>query len=186
MHLREHLSEAELPTDLDSDEKLLTDLGTAAKISLQRKANNKFHYVFNHPRFEHTVWGAVEHKMLSEFSEADLRRSVLRDVAQRYLAHLSSDVRTARLARAPLGSTVWFHGRLLKRSSNRLTPADVAFNLELPVLKHVPVELLMKMRRDEGDAFQRFRDSLRRGITERLRGVEQLKMISLPRKSVVI
>lgn len=97
------------------------------------------------------------------------RRAVAQDVVGRYVAHLSSDVATAHHSAAPLGSVVWLYGQLLQRSSARITPADVLFKLDLPVLNKVPIETLLRLRRDEGDAFQQFRNSLRKAATERLR-----------------
>jgi hypothetical protein len=169
IHLARHVEEAGLPKDLDSDEALLAKLAHAADIRSQRKATQVIDYSFRHPRFEHTVWGEIIDSHVGSLSAGDLRRAIAQDVVRRYLAHLSSDVATARHAGSPLGSIVWLHGQLLRQSASRLTPAEVIFNLELPVLNKVPVEALLKIRKDEGDAFQRFRDSLRKAVTERLR-----------------
>jgi hypothetical protein len=126
-------------------------------------------YAFTHPQFEHTVWGGLEDKDAGLLSYGELRRVIAKDVVQRYLAHLSSDVAIAHHANAPLGLVVWFHGRLLRQSATRLTPTEVLFSLDLPVLNKVPIDTLLKIRKNDGDAFQRFRDSLTKAVTERLR-----------------
>src|SRR5205085_4392428 len=41
------------------------------------------------------------------------------------------------------------------------------FHIELPVLQGVPIEALIKFRRDEHESFQRFQNSLRLAINER-------------------
>jgi len=168
VHLARHAAEAGLPTALDSDQTLLGELADAADVRLQRK-QSEIHYAFTHPQFEHTVWGEIEGDGSSSLSDRDLRRAVAKDVVQRYVAHLSSDAAIAHQATAPLGSIVWLHGRLLRQSASRITPAEVVFNLDLPVLNKVPIDTLLKIRRDDGDAFERFRASLRKAVTERLR-----------------
>jgi hypothetical protein len=46
---------------------------------------------------------------------------------------------------------------------------EVAFQLDLPVLRNVPIDTLVRLRTDEHDAFTRFRYRLRQAIAERAR-----------------
>jgi hypothetical protein len=88
---------------------------------------------------------------------------------RRYIAHLTSDIATAHKTELPLGATIWLHSKLLKKSSEQITPADIAFDLSLPILQGVPIETLIKIRRDEHESFQRFRDALRFAVKEQLK-----------------
>lgn len=169
IHLARHAAEAGLPTNLDSNKQLLSELADAGEIHIQRRHSKEIHYSFTHPKFEHTVWGDIEDAATGSLSTSELRSSIAKSVVQRYLAHLASDVAIAHHANAPLGSIVWLHGRLLQQSASSVTPAEVAFSLDLPVLNKIPIATLLKLRKSEGDAFQRFRDSLKKAVAERLR-----------------
>jgi len=167
-HLAKHADEAGLPRNLDSNQKMLEDLATTAKISSQQNKMKEIEYAFSHPEFEHTVWGTIK-KPRAGFSDKTVKRAIARDVVKRYAAHLVSDVATAHHAGAPLGAAVWLHGQLLRESARETTPAEIIFNLSLPVIEKVPIDVLLKIRKGDGDAFERFRDSLRKAVTARMR-----------------
>ncbi len=121
VHLARHAAEAGLPIDLDSDQTLLGELADAADVSLQRK-QNKVHYAFTHPQFEHTVWDEIEENGRGSLSGRDLRRAVAKAVVQRYVAHLSSDVAIAHQATAPLGSIAAAVGKQDHTRRGRVQP----------------------------------------------------------------
>ncbi len=74
-----------------------------------------------------------------------------------------------------MGSTVYFHGQLLKTIKAGLKEADVAFQLKLPILEDVSPEVLLKVRSDEKPHFEKFRQSLRLAIKQRLDNVSSDK-----------
>lgn len=94
---------------------------------------------------------------------------------KKYLSSFASDVYTARGLDSPLGSTVYFHGQLLKTIKAGLKEADVAFQLKLPILEDVSPEVLLKVRSDEKPHFEKFRQSLRLAIKQRLDNVSSDK-----------
>jgi hypothetical protein len=94
---------------------------------------------------------------------------------KKYLSSFASDIYTARGLDSPLGSTVYFHGQLLKTIKAGLKEADVAFQLKLPILEDVSPEVLLKVRSDEKPHFEKFRQSLRLAIKQRLDNVSSDK-----------
>jgi hypothetical protein len=98
----------------------------------------------------------------------NIKLKVAKRVVQRYLAHLNSDVVAATHYRLPLGTAIRFHEALLKESHTP-TVADVAFNLELPVLNGVSPDVLISIRNDEQEAFAVFRNRIREAIKEKLK-----------------
>lgn len=165
VHLEDHLKEVGMEPTLMLADKLIEPIASKAEIST-RVHNDHLDYMFTHPEFEHSVWGAI--KKSEAQSEAKLRHAVTESVFRRYLANLASDVWTAQTLSSPLGSTVNFHGQLLSAFKAGLEDAEVAFNLELPILKGISPENLLKIRRDEHLHFEKFRQSLRLAIRERL------------------
>jgi hypothetical protein len=162
VHLAEHAQEAGLDPVLARLDDLAAELLPDAKIKLRRHEDH-YDYSFIHPRFEHTQWGGV----WSDADDAALAREVARAVLKRYTAH-TSDVRTARTLGLPLGSTVRVHGDLLGLTPEAPSPAQVLFNLKLPVLPEVSVRELIELRESEREYFDRFRSALRTAATERL------------------
>lgn len=91
-------------------------------------------------------------------------------VFARYVSHLVSDVETARLIDVPLGTSLPAHEILLARREQQVTESDVAFNLQLPILSNLPLGELLKVRQDEWVYFDRFRQSLKEAIRQRVSG----------------
>jgi hypothetical protein len=124
-------------------------------------------YALTHEDLEHKRWGAVPKLQGGD----DIRLAVCRDVATSFAAYLTSDIRTARSLRVPLGSSARIHGHMLSRIRTGLMPAtagNVAFDLDLPVLHGVSPKDLLALRRDEHESFEKFRTNLRRAVEERL------------------
>lgn len=92
---------------------------------------------------------------------------------QKYLAVLSADALAARRTRTPPGACIPFYKRLLATDTSPET-SDVAFELALPVSSGIPVAALIKLRRTEGDCFERFKSALRTAISERVKTASSL------------
>lgn len=173
-HFSEHAADAHLEHALANTRAFAESLTQTARITWDKQAvDGHFHvaYRLESPMFEHSEWGTLcaHHDKIPE-EEGRLRKTIALSVARRYLAALSADALAAHRAKAPLGSSIPFYKRLLGRPAVP-TPEDVAFELALPVSNNAPVEALMKVRRDEGDAFLRLQRALRLAIAERLKTV---------------
>jgi hypothetical protein len=172
VHLEEHLKEVGLDSTLMLGDELIEKLASRAEISAEVH-DDHLDYTFIHPEFEHTVWGAI--KKSDARSDIELRHAVTASVIKRYLANLASDIYTAQVLGSPLGSTVHFHGQLLNTFKAGLEEADVAFQLKLPVLEEVSPDVLLKVRYDERPHFEKFRQSLRLAIKQRLENASSEK-----------
>lgn len=165
IHFEDHMKEVGLdPASMLADE-LVGDLASKAEIAAKPHKDH-LDYTFNHPEFEHTVWGAVDKS--AAHAEVELQRAVTTSVMKKYLSSLASDIHTAQILDSPLGSTVYFHGQLLKTIKAGLKEADVAFQLKLPVLEDISPGVILKVRNDEKQHFEKFRQSLRLAIKQRL------------------
>lgn len=185
VHLEDHLKEVGIDPALVHAEKIIKELASKAEIFTEPH-NNHLDYTFIHPEFEHTVWGAVKKNASS--SESALHYAVAESVFRRYLANLASDVWTAQTLSSPLGATVNFHGQLLNAYKTALDDSDVAFHLNLPILKGLSPKVLLKIRQDEKPHFEKFRQSLRLAIKERLENASSEKVSEIAeevRKDVI-
>jgi hypothetical protein len=171
IHLSDAVEKARLGELLEIAEEESSYLEAEAEVS---SAPHEGHldYEFNHPLFEHTIWGAIP----STVASASLKRAVCVSVFNRYLAHLTADVRTARALRTPLGSSIRYHCRLLQGRKNSDTVAETAFAVGLPVLRGIDPATIIKLRSDEQPAFERFRRALRLALTERLKSTKESRV----------
>lgn len=167
VHLEQHMKEAGLDAALANSEKLIEGLASKAEVVVGEEHGDYIHYVFMHPEIEHYHWGAI--KKTEAHSESALRYAVSKYVLGDFLAHLTSDIYTARFLNSPLGSTVYLHGQILNTFNGGVQEADVAFKLDLPVLKDVSPKVLLKVRNNEQLYFEKFRQSLRLAIKERIK-----------------
>lgn len=165
VHFEDHMREVGLDPEMMLADHLIEQLGHRAEISAKPHEDH-LDYTFNHPEFEHTVWGGVTKDAAN--TDVQLRHAVTVSVLKKYLSSLASDIHSARVLNSPLGSTVYLHGQLLKIIKAGFNEADVAFELRLPVLQGVQPDVLLKLRQDERPYFERFRQSLRLAIKARL------------------
>jgi hypothetical protein len=176
IHLVQHAQEVGLEHLIDGAKRLARQLEPDARVETEIH-DDHFDYSFTHPRLEHTLWGAVHEAVPS--GGHDLRIAVAESVTSRYMAHLTSDVQTARSLRLALGSTVAIHGDLLGLTDQAPSPADVAFHLSLPTLIDADVPTLLKVRAHEKEHFEKFRNALRAAIKEALKARDENAQSSL-------
>jgi hypothetical protein len=167
LHWRERTQDAGMGEIADFTDREAERLQELAEIYLKPHENH-FDYQFDHPDFEHSVWGAIDAGVDAGNSRVELDRRVCAAVFQKYLVHLASDVRAANSLQSPLGCSVKYHNRLLSFLRRPSAVPDVAFALALPVLSGVPPSELLRLRSEEQDAFTRFRQALSQAITERI------------------
>jgi hypothetical protein len=168
-HWRLHASQAGLNSVLDASEKFVAQLAKEAQIHVRPHSRGMSSYLFSHPNFEVPVPGQIKLGGVRGKPTDKVRKAVVRDVLRFYIPHLTADITAAKSLGVPLGCTNWLHGELLSTASISPTIANVAFNLDLPILQGVSVETLVKVRNDEYESFQRFRDSIRLAVKERLK-----------------
>jgi len=168
LHVEQHAEEASLSRVLDAREDLARLIAEGAEIEFERNKDGWARYTMTFAEFEHTQWGALPPDQTKGRSISELRRIAARDVLHIFLAHLSSDVRATKTYRTPLGAVVPFHQRLL-RIANPPAVADVAMQIKLPVIEGLPPEVLVSIRDNEQECFERFSTQLRRAIQERLK-----------------
>lgn len=97
-----------------------------------------------------------------------LEMTLARCIVERYWLNTATDAYAARSMGLPLGIGIRLEAKLASFQGNALSPADIAFNLNLPVVDGLPVKELLALRDAEQDAFEAFRDSLNRAFKERL------------------
>lgn len=168
-HLAQHVAEAGIEHVLSVGAQLMPQVLANAQVKFNEGRNEAVNWRFDHPQFEHTQWGTLPKDEVEGRSEEEIRVLIYRSILSWFVANLASDVATARSCEAPLGATIWMHQKLLLESTDEMHPAQVAFNLSLPVLEGISIKQLIDIRREEKAHFDRFRYNLRLAIRERLK-----------------
>lgn len=171
LHLAQHVEEASLSRLLEAEDHVARSIAQKAPITLQRKRNGSIAYRIDFDDFEHTQWGVVPKEDRKGLSDDEIKVVAVKKVFENFLAYLASDVRAAQIYDAPLGSAIPFHQQLL-RTANSPTVAEVAMRMRLPVLEGIAPDVLLRIREDEHEYFDRFRTQLRLAIQERLKAAE--------------
>ena len=163
------------PTHLKQDIGLTATAGVrqlAEKVELSLAEEgtirrDKEAWAMNHPMLVHTQWVKASIVEGKNQSEEQVRKAVAKRIVESFSNYLLTDIELAQRSGAPLGTTNAVHSAIIGAKKGNV--ADIAFDLELPFLEGVPIDELLKVRADEEEAFQRFRDALRLAIKERLR-----------------
>jgi hypothetical protein len=164
-HYLRHAAEAGILDLIEGATQWIDHLAKTGTLTALEFHDDHWHYTFNHRDLEHTAWGVV--RSAEDGARPNIRR-VAESVFSRYAAHLVSDVTAAKSMALPLGSSVQLHEYALARASHSQTVADVAFDLDLPVLDLLPIRDVVRLREDESEYFERFRIAVTRAIEERL------------------
>ena len=175
-HFQKHAAEAGIDHAFVKKSLLAGDIARTAKISYddEHEYNGHHHldYQLISEEFVHFEWGSLcSNQIKIPKNPARLREAVALNVVEKYLAAISADALAARCAHSPLGAAIPFYQRLLATRASP-TVEDVAFEIGLPVSNNMSIETLIKLRKNEGDAFYRLQAALREAITERLKSVE--------------
>jgi len=168
VHVLRHIEEASLTRVLEVETALVRAILRSAEITLRPKGAGDVDYRLDYSEFEHTQWGVIPRSQARGLREGQLKALVVKQVLEKFLSYLASDVRSAHLYKAPLGAVIPIHQTLLHAATSP-TIADVALQLQLPVLEGLPPEILIRIRKDENEHFSRFKTKLRLAMQERLR-----------------
>jgi hypothetical protein len=166
-HVRETCSQFSPEIAIPDTKQLIDILQTRARVRVDTSAGGETTFAVEHPDLEHTRWVTVIDADTAALSDAVLKRQLLERVAETYVKHLVYDQIYARFCKAPLAATMWAHHQLLTHNDDDQL-ASAIFQLDLPVVDSVPIPLLLKIRKDEADAFERFRGRLRQAFRESL------------------
>ena len=113
--------------------------------------------------------GGLEVGLFTAVSEAQQKHDLSEQLVDMSMPLLVRDLLTARRYRAPLGNTVPLHQTTLNMFNRPSSPASIAFHIDLPVVRGIPIERLVQLRRDERDSFERMRAAIRTAAQERLK-----------------
>lgn len=170
-HFRRHAREAAIDQSFANTHNLARELLKTAKMSIRETSDaghRHLEYRLDSPSFQHTEWGALCSKRERlPINEARRREAAAVAVVQRYLAAISADALAARRAMSPLGSAIGFYRELLATHPSPRVE-DIAFELELPVNSAASLKSLIRLRKEEPEAFIRFQLALRTAMKERL------------------
>ena len=174
-HFRKHAADAGIDQAFENAGALANELASSASFSWEVKQHDghpHIDFVLISPAFEHTEWGTLcSARQDLPSTESAIRIAAADVVVKKYLAGLSADAMAAKMAKAPLGSTIPFYRRLLSTATAR-TVGDVAFELTLPVSEGLSAKGIVQLRKKEEAAFRRLQLALRSAITERLKASE--------------
>lgn len=132
-----------------------------------------FHYGFTHPLVGEKVgeyWHDNDYHFLSDdlinISKRRAKRIIVDDLFRSFAAIMAADTWAARSLSVPLAISLPL-GHAISSRHESIDPAQVAMEIGLPILQGVRVRDLIKLRVDEGEAFERFRSALKIALKER-------------------
>jgi len=171
-HAEEHARKANIMQAFSNMSTLSKEVAESAKISWkceQHGDHAHLNFQLVHPFFQHTEWGEIcsKHQAIPK-KDSSIKFAVAKDVVDKYMGALSSDALAARNTKTALGAAIPFYKRLLATHPTAEVES-VAFDIDFPISKKIPVETLIKLRRDEKPSFERFQAALRNAIAERIK-----------------
>lgn len=122
----------------------------------------------SHPGYDRVLQWNFPLKNARKLSTYDLRYIVAAEYFERHVTELATDVVASRETMLPLAPGIGLHGKLLAKKETS-SDAEIALTLKLPILEHIDVKSLIKLRNDEQPSFERFRNRLRQAMKERLK-----------------
>lgn len=164
-HLNEHAHEAGISVSVEDLASALTDeLSRGGSLKL-RETRIGLEYTFSHPLLEFMSTGTVGRRA----AKPALMRRVAAEEANRLVARLTTSISLARNLNATLGQSALRSSKTLPLP-NAGTPrvADVALNLDIPMIHNVPPGDLLTLRRTEPLEFTAFRSALSSAIEKRI------------------
>lgn len=164
-HYLQHAEEAGIAEVVERGRAWVEELANSGELNELQPHDDHWHYTFNHASLEHTSWGVVGPR---PDGSTPTTSDVAADVYAQYAAHLVSDVIAARELRLPLGPFMKVHTGTLRQPDGELSPDDVAFQLRLPVLSHLPISEIISIRDHERESFQKFQQALTQAVQDRI------------------
>ncbi len=145
---------------------LITHFLTGYRLT-NASAEERTVFVYNHPTLE-TV---LVRRFQSETSEDEAAWAIAEDLAHEITNTSITSSVLARNMSAGLGQVMRGMEADFAHLSNRRVTDEVAFHIPIPMVENLPLEDLMKIRREEQSEFQAFQVALRMAIEERLKAL---------------
>lgn len=169
VHWAEYKKFPEYQLSKSAERRLASQLLAGGTVQLVDKPTEPKRLVLKH---EDLIYGSdmedLEELAKSKRRGESLELTLARLIVQRYWLNTANDAYAARSMGLPLGIGISLEAKLASLQGNALSPANVAFNLNLPVVDGLPINELLALRDAEQDSFEAFRDSLNRAFKERL------------------
>jgi len=142
--------------------RLIAELRRGAEIrELDRNYDtDEILFGFRHPALP-VVEKCILHVPFPDMTpDEDLSYALASVISQTHVDMLASDLRAARSYELPVVTSVELHRRIMRRLGRQLSNADVAFEMQLPILDGIPIAELLRFRESEYDHFVLFRKRL--------------------------
>lgn len=155
-HWRQHAEEAGLLAVVDDADMMIEHIATSGELVVRDGPEGK-EGLFKHPFFgeEDLGWRVA----VLDAEEETLRRHVAESMYRSYSASLVSDLHKSRRLNLPLASTV------RHVAQPQPTEAQVAMELEIPVLHGLPPQAAVELASDFPDELDAFRLRLRAAVS---------------------
>jgi hypothetical protein len=128
----------------------------------------------NHPDlYEGFATQSIEYLQGIKRPRETIEHALARSVVEAHWLGTATDLYSASLVKLPIGMGLGLEARMATSRRDSIMPAEVAFNLVLPIVDGLPVKELLALRESEGDAFEGFRDSLTAAIREQLSAADR-------------
>jgi hypothetical protein len=163
-HTRETLQTAGIPNIFLETKRLIRKISKEADFGIE-KVGSMVAILFDHPLFDHPLVSLRDHKAIRVSRNPKYQATA--ELVWLHLAALASDITAGRIWGAPLGSTLRFHRLLIEPIVGKNQTEEIAFHLELPILRGLDAKTLVRLRRDEQPHFEKFRAALRKAINDR-------------------
>jgi hypothetical protein len=171
VHLHQHLKEAQLSRLSGLEDEITEMLLRDSTVSFWKNRDGALTYTVQYVELGHTQFGTLGSDVSRGLSERELKRRAVKDVLERFLVCLASDVRAASIYRLPLGTGIQLHQKLLQAATPH-NVTDVMMRLKLPVLDEISPRMLVKIRNEERWRFERFRAQLRLAVQDQLKATD--------------
>ena len=112
--------------------------------------------------------GEMSYLLRRKKGDEFLELALARRIVEIHWVAAATDMYTAQRMNLPLGLGIRLEARLASLQQETISPAEIAFNLKLPVVDGLPVRELLSLRETEQDAFEEFRDRLTQAMKEKL------------------
>lgn len=120
-------------------EELAQEISNNSKFNITIDSTaNQVTATYNAPQlFDDLMVRTLDLKSALSKPKKKLRLDVARKLASNHVVYLLSDISAAQHLRVPLGATNKLHRHILRATNHEITEAEVAFNIQLPILHGV-------------------------------------------------
>jgi CheY-like chemotaxis protein len=172
---KRHLDEESAPTVLGPEEfhalldVLVPTLMEEATFSVSKHRGHGIEYVVQHPGIPNPASGKIPRK-LRKAKKSVLYAEAADQVVQNQMWWLTRDLICAREMGMPLTLATSLQETILEQLQILRTGTPIALDLRLPVLDGIPPNEILRLRREEHEAFEKFRLAIKKAMSEPAQG----------------